>query len=87
MTLTLDKMSRLVVPKNLRDRFGLHPGSELEISLEGDGIKLRPVQPASPLGETSGILLCSSEVPVSAWDIPDFIDRQRAQRSRDLAGI
>lgn len=87
MILTLDKMSRLVVPKGLRERFGLQPGDELEISLERDGIKLRPVQPVPAIGEQDGIMVCSSEVPVSAWDIPTFIEQQRDQRSRDLGGI
>jgi AbrB family looped-hinge helix DNA binding protein len=87
MRLTLDKMSRLVVPKGLRDSFGLQPGDELEIFLEGDGFKLRPVQPVPAIGEQGGIMVCSSEVPVSAWDIPAFIEQQRDQRSRDLGGI
>ena len=87
MTLTLDKMSRLVVPKGLRDRFGLQPGDDLEITLEGDGIMLRPVHPVTALGEESGVMVCSSEVPVSAWYIPAFMEKQRDQRSRELGGI
>jgi AbrB family looped-hinge helix DNA binding protein len=80
--LTLDKMSRLVVPKGLRDRFALKPGDALEVTLEPDGIRLRPVQPTSPIAEEDGILVCSSEVPPSAWDIGAYMDGQREQRSR-----
>jgi AbrB family looped-hinge helix DNA binding protein len=87
MTLTLDKMSRLVVPKALRDRFGLQPGDDLEITLEEDGIMLRPIHPVAALGVESGVMVCSSEVPVAAWDIPAFMEKQRDQRSRDLGGI
>lgn len=87
MILTLDKMSRLVVPKSLRDRFGLQPGDELEISLEGDGIKLRPVQPIPVIGEQEGVVICSSEMPASAWNFPAFIEQQRDQRSHDLGEI
>ncbi|MDB6071789.1 MAG: hypothetical protein JWL81_2960 [Verrucomicrobiales bacterium] len=87
MILTLDKMSRLVVPKGLRDRFGLQPGDELEITLEGDGIKLTPLQPIPALGEKSGVMVCSSEVPASAWDIPAFIEQQREQRGREIGGL
>jgi AbrB family looped-hinge helix DNA binding protein len=65
MKLTLDKMSRLVVPKGLRDRFALKPGESLEVTLEPDGIRLRPAQPSSPIAEESEILVCSSEVPPS----------------------
>jgi len=63
MQLTLDRMSRIVVPKAIRDRFALKPGDELEITIEADGIRLRPAVPASPLAEEAGILVCSSEVP------------------------
>lgn len=87
MTLTLDKMSRLVVPKPLRDRFSLKPGDELEVTVEADGIRLRPVVPRSPLAEESGILLCASEVPAAIWDTADFIESQRDQRSRELGGM
>lgn len=87
MKLTLDKMSRLVVPKGLRDRFALKPGDSLEVTLEPDGIRLRPVQPLSPMAEVNGILVCSSEVPSSLWDIGTFIEGQREQRSREVGGL
>jgi AbrB family looped-hinge helix DNA binding protein len=87
MTLTLDKMSRLVVPKSLRERLSLQPGDELEISLEAGSIRLRPVKPVSPLTEKDGFLVCSSEVPPSAWDLGAFIEQQRAQRSREVGGF
>jgi len=87
MKLMLDKMSRLVVPKGLRDRFSLKPGDTLEVTVEPDGIRLRPVQPASPIAEENGILVCSSEVPPSTWDIGAFIDSQRDQRSREIGGL
>ncbi len=44
MQLTLDRMSRIVVPKAIRDRFALKPGDDLELTLEADGIRLRPVE-------------------------------------------
>lgn len=87
MKLILDKMSRLVVPKPLRDRFALKPGDELEVIIEADGIRLRPVLPSSPLAEKNGILVCSSEVPSSAWDLGSFMEEQRDQRSRQIGGI
>lgn len=87
MKLTLDKMSRLVVPKGLRDRFALKPGDELEVTLEADGIRLRPMQPSSPISEENGVLVCCSEVPASTWDIGAFIDGQRDQRSREIGGL
>jgi AbrB family looped-hinge helix DNA binding protein len=87
MTLTLDKMSRLVVPKALRDRFALKPGDQLEVILERDGIRLRPLSPASPLTEENGTLVCSSEIPPSAWDFAAFIGEQRNQRANEVGGF
>lgn len=80
-------MSRIVVPKPIRERFGLKPGDELEISIEADGIRLRPATPASALADENGILVCSSEVPPAAWDIAAFMDNQRNQRSKEVGGL
>ena len=87
MTLALDKMGRLVVPKALRDRFALKPGDELDVTLEADGIRLRPVAPPHPTTMQNGILVCSSELAASAWDLGSFIDQQRDQRSQELGGL
>jgi AbrB family looped-hinge helix DNA binding protein len=87
MQITLDRMCRIVVPKAIRDRFALKPGDDLEITLEPDGIRLRPVSPASPITEESGILVCSSAVPPSVWDIGAFLDEQRNLRSTAIGGL
>ncbi|MCC5838799.1 MAG: AbrB/MazE/SpoVT family DNA-binding domain-containing protein [Opitutales bacterium] len=87
MNLTLDRMSRIVVPKAIRDRFALKPGDELEMIVESDGIRLRPAVPASPLVEKEGLLFCSSEVPASVWDTGSFLEEQRDQRSREIGGM
>ena len=45
MTLKMDKAGRVVLPKALRDRLGLHPGADLEISESSEGVLLRPAKP------------------------------------------
>jgi AbrB family looped-hinge helix DNA binding protein len=87
MQITLDRMSRIVVPKAIRDRFALKPGDDLEITIEPDGIRLRPASPASPFTEESGILVCSSAVPSSMWDLGAFLEEQRNQRSTEIGGL
>jgi AbrB family looped-hinge helix DNA binding protein len=87
MNITLDRMSRIVVPKAIRDRFAIKPGDDLEMTVESDGIRLRPAVPASPLAEEGGLLVCSSAVPPSAWDIGAFLEEQRAQRSTEIGGL
>lgn len=87
MKLTLDKMSRLVVPKAIRDRFALAPGQELEVLVESDGFRLRPVQAAPALTSKDGLLICTSELPPTAWDIGAFLDKERELRIRQLGGV
>lgn len=43
MKLTLDKFGRVVIPKSIRDRLGLRPGTTLELDQSSeDSIVLRP---------------------------------------------
>ena len=80
-------MGRIVVPKAIRDRFALKPGDDLGITIEPDGIRLRPTAPVSPLAEEGGILVCSSAVPTSVWDVGAFLDGQRALRSTEIGDL
>jgi AbrB family looped-hinge helix DNA binding protein len=87
MKLALDKMNRLVLPKKLRDHFALGPGKELEVSVEPDGIRLRPVTSEAVVADKKRLLVCTSEVPKEAWDLRGFIEREREARARHLASI
>ncbi|MFO0119896.1 MAG: AbrB/MazE/SpoVT family DNA-binding domain-containing protein [Cyanobium sp.] len=40
--LTLSSKGQLVIPARLRQLLGLNPGDRLELSLEGDGLLLKP---------------------------------------------
>jgi AbrB family looped-hinge helix DNA binding protein len=42
MRTTIDKAGRLVVPKSLRDRLGLH-SCEVEITADGASLRVEPV--------------------------------------------
>lgn len=87
MKVTIDRMGRVVVPKPLRDHFALEAGSEMEITVEADGIRMRPVTPGPVLTEKDGLLVCTSELPPSAWDLGRFIDGQRNLRSKEVGGL
>jgi AbrB family looped-hinge helix DNA binding protein len=43
MRSTIDKAGRVVIPAAIRDRAGLTPGAELEISLDESGVRLERV--------------------------------------------
>ena len=42
--LSVDQAGRLVLPKQVRDQFGLHPGSQLELAIGRDHVELKPVE-------------------------------------------
>lgn len=54
--LTLSSKGQLVIPARLRQLLGLKPGDHLELSLEADGLLLRPhgVRPASSAHDLIG---------------------------------
>jgi AbrB family looped-hinge helix DNA binding protein len=41
---TLDQVGRIVIPKPMRVRLGIEADSELEVSLDGTGLRLEPVR-------------------------------------------
>jgi AbrB family looped-hinge helix DNA binding protein len=45
MKTTIDKAGRVVIPAGIRERAGLMPGTELEISIDEFGIRLERVAP------------------------------------------
>lgn len=87
MNVMIDKMGRVVVPKPLRDHFSLEAGSEMEITVEADGFRLRPLTPGRIIEEKDGLLVCTSELPPGAWDLGRFIDDQRNLRGKEVGGL
>jgi AbrB family looped-hinge helix DNA binding protein len=61
MRTTIDKAGRLVIPKTLREQSGITAG-EVEISLDGSGIRIESVA-ADDLVEEDGLLLLPSGGP------------------------
>ncbi len=44
MMANIDKLGRVVIPKEIRDRLSLGPESSVEITIEGDEIRLTPLR-------------------------------------------
>ncbi|MBK8867412.1 MAG: AbrB/MazE/SpoVT family DNA-binding domain-containing protein [Dermatophilaceae bacterium] len=44
MLVTIDKAGRVVIPKDIRDRLSLAPDTELEATVEGAELRLRPIR-------------------------------------------
>lgn len=80
MPLKVDKAGRIVLPKRVRQRLRLEPGSQLRLEERADGILLRPMEQRIPLTQREGGLLihCGEVPPGFDWD--RFIEDQREER-------
>ena len=69
MKLTIDKSGRIVVPKPLRERLGLKPGTELEVLEQPGGVFLRKVEERPALVKIDGLWVhCGIAQPGTNWD-------------------
>jgi AbrB family looped-hinge helix DNA binding protein len=69
MKLTIDKSGRIVVPKPLRERLGLKPGTELEIVDQPGGVLLRKVEERPALVKVDGLWVHRGVAqPGANWD-------------------
>ena len=84
MVITIDRDGRVVVPKQLRDRFNLVAGTQLEIEAAGDGLKLRKVVSEPTLVRKKGFLVHHGTAR-SDIDIVEFIRAERDARSHHIA--
>jgi AbrB family looped-hinge helix DNA binding protein len=86
MKLKLDKLGRVVLPKPLRARYGLRPGTELEVSEGAQEFALRPARSVPSLVEIDGILVHQG-VPQGDLDILKVIREDRDERLQHLSGM
>jgi hypothetical protein len=59
----------------------LHPGTELEMEAESDGIRLRAQDSGPAFIEKDGVLVHHGAGPVMDIDVADFINRERDGRA------
>ena len=73
----VDRAGRLVLPKRLRDMFGLRAGSRLELDARGDHLRLRPLDQEPALVKEGGwwVHRGSADEPLE-----DALREHRAQR-------
>jgi AbrB family looped-hinge helix DNA binding protein len=86
MTLKIDKAGRVVLPKPIRDRLGLHDGSDLEIQETEESVILRPVTRRPSLIKKGRFLVHTGEVP-TGFDALRAIDEDRQERMRKVWGL
>jgi len=77
MRTTIDRAGRLVIPRALRERIGLSGGGEVEVELDGAGIRIEPIA-GGALRETDGLLVIpATGTVVDAAMVRDLIDADR----------
>lgn len=77
MQTTIDAAGRIVVPKVLRDRLGLGPGSLVEISPYGAGLQLIPASRTARLRSVDGALVADSDTVITDDDVFALMDADR----------
>ncbi len=87
MNVTIDKVGRFVLPKEVREQLGVSAGDELELSVDDDTVTLRPKSKTSPLKRENGRWVWSTGVPME----PDFllkqIEKSRTDRIKQIKGL
>ena len=77
MRATIDAAGRIVVPKQLRDALGLTPGSSVDISRYGAGLRLVPSTRTAQLVDEGGVRVVTGETHIDDRDVFDLIDTGR----------
>lgn len=77
MEATVDDVGRIVVPKALRDRLRLTPGTKVDVSEYGDGLHITPVSRTARLEEREGRLVAVASTPVTDDDVLALVDAGR----------
>jgi AbrB family looped-hinge helix DNA binding protein len=83
MTIRMDKSGRIVLPKMIRDRFGLTPDLELDIIEQPGGVLLRRRDEHPSMVKIDGLWVHQGKPEAGAnWDrVIDDVREERAQSS------
>jgi AbrB family looped-hinge helix DNA binding protein len=80
MLTTIDKAGRIVVPAEIRRRFGLEAGTEVEIVVEGSGIRLSKAVAGPEVVRRGGRLIArplASKAACVEVDVARLIEEER----------
>ena len=76
----VDRLGRVVLPKALRERYGLTAGAELELTDTGTGILLAPRRASTALRRLKNGFPVLSVAGKSTADLGQLIERSRSER-------
>jgi len=82
MDATVDEVGRIVLPKALRDRLRLTPGTKVDVSEYGDGLHVTPVSRTARIEERDGRLVAVADTVITDDDVVALIEIGRDDRLR-----
>lgn len=86
VTLKIDSAGRIVVPKPIRDRLGLHAGADIEVIETPDGVVLKPCTDQPAMEKVSGLWVHRGRTPAQ-FDWSRFAQEEREEQSRRILGL
>lgn len=84
MQMVIDRFGRMVLPKAIREDFGLHPGDVLDAEETKDSIVLRPPRRADVLRDKGRVLVFNGKPD---GDMAGAIAKSRAERIERVSGM
>ncbi len=85
-TVTVDKAGRIVLPKALRDKLHLAPGDSLDLTVEGEQVRLHPRRITPPLQKERGVWVFRTGEPLTAAEMRETLRGIRESRRRQSGG-
>lgn len=74
---TVDDVGRIVLPKALRDRLRLTPGTKVDVSEYGTGLHVVPSGRTARLVDRDGQLVAEADTPITDDDVFGLVDAGR----------
>ena len=86
MKAKIDAAGRIVLPKEVRERFPLRAGTDLQLEQSPQGILLRPSEPIQGLVRRNGRLVHMGQLPAGYhWDA--LVEDDREERIKELSDL
>jgi len=80
MKTAIDKAGRVVIPAAIRSKAGLSPGTQLEVSMDSEGVRLVPLVPRPKLVQRNGRMVAVPTAPdrdLPSVDVAAMVEEER----------
>jgi len=83
MRITIDRAGRIVIPKRMRERYHMYPGTVLEIESADEGVFIKASGQESSLIHKQGVVVHHGSEMIDI-DTGEFVNRVREKRDWDI---